>query len=134
MQIDVGKARAVLARMERSTGADRELDRDILLATIHERRLLRTADDGHNGFWFAPDGDNIGDETPRLTASIDAADALRRRVLPESWRKSAARRGNACSWCEIGADDCVGFSDAPTEPLAILIALFRAIVAREEGR
>jgi len=124
----VEELKDILAHLKKATGPDRELDARIWCAIegysphrFGEESFMYT--DGVAFFW-AP-LDVIG----MLTASLDAADALRRRLLPDRLKAvHVLARRNAF----VTLGDWRG--EAPTEPLAILIALFKAIVAREEGR
>ena len=161
---DIPRLRAIEARLERATGPDRELDGEIMFSLFAKpvgvNGFLWPEDNpswsfairfpGKDREWFKkyPDKETIliwrdGDpilmndlRVPKLSASIDAADALRKRVLPDSFRRSGdtepieGKYFNAAVWDEFSSQ-CV---DASTEPLAILLATIRALIAREEGR
>lgn len=123
-QCDLPRLRAIEARLERATGEqDYELVRKISEALGVPCVLVS---DGSGKFVNG---------TAWLT-SIDAADALRRRVLPKSWRRSCSTLwdGQSCS-AEVRTEaPGTSWGTAPIESLAILLATIRALIAREEGR
>lgn len=124
---------ALLERVEAATGPDRELDHDLLMATS-AGAFLRA-----NGYVRV--GDIYETETPPVvgtnkccgpepyTASIDASVELVNEMLPVAdWECLTARHRKgyvARVWY-----DTVYLGDASTAPLAILSALFRALIAQ----
>ena len=133
---------ALLERLEKATGPDRELDEAImaLFYTLDERHIGTTEgwDDDPDSFkpvkdrvWVDPATDKwVSTAAFHFTASIDAALALVERVLP-GWMHANGNCGEQnMPWACITEPDepCRDFSaGAPTEPLAILIALLRAL-------
>lgn len=117
MRIEVEAARAVLVRLESATGADAELDKAISAAVGFKW-------DAH---WTAG--------STKWTRSIDAADALRERLFSDwFWRLQF----NGLDYCFtmhgsiIKGEHTEGIGK--TKCLAILIAIFQAILAREDGK
>jgi hypothetical protein len=123
-----GAFEAMLMRIEAAEGPDRRLDLDVVSllregAVIEESRLS-----------FFRDGFEPMDCVwPRVTASIDAAISLVDEKLPDrEWAAGDDRENGRC-WALID-DDCwdeamgrfEGF--AKTAPLAILSALFHALI------
>ena len=130
---------ALIERVEKATGPDRDLDADIYEALGYEVkrrserveegwRVRRTVDwrylDGSS--WLAMD---------YLTGSVDAALALVERVLPgaaytinsfDVQRTPTTERRVHVHLSDYEGADHGALGDAPTAPLAILIATLRA--------
>lgn len=120
MQSDL---RALIERLEKLEGPDRQLD-DAILAYSYGTKPI--------GF-FLP-GSKIDKEMPRLTASLDAAIALCERVLPgrgygflPGWTKDGAFAGVICA--DSGPVDLLAATIAPgpTPALALLLATLKAL-------
>jgi hypothetical protein len=121
----------LLERVEKATGEDRQLDGDILKALIHPNADMR-----HDGdaYWL-PDVEMHGFETPYYTSSIDAALSLVEEKLP-GWGYDlhgggADRKIYVTLW---HADEKSRFLNGrgATLPLALLNALLRALISKEE--
>lgn len=115
---------ALLARVEKATGPDREIDHEFDYLLWHPVQAL------HNP-----------DSAPAFTASIDAALALVEKVLPLAYVISMATMregvlGGHCRLCGPSheyASDLIEYgpwSFGATIPLAILAALLRAKIAQ----
>ncbi|MTJ81768.1 MAG: hypothetical protein F8N37_12220 [Telmatospirillum sp.] len=126
-------------RLQAATGPDRELDFAVL-------ESLGWGPRGPGGRFLycpyddcraikRPDGSWIEEaRSPQLTASLDASLALVDQVLPGvgygihvGWKNSSSSQ-TACHlfYCSL-PDNCY----APTAPLAVLIALLKALIAKE---
>jgi hypothetical protein len=112
--------RELLAALKAAKGVDRKID----------RAINRIANPGSGN-----------PETPKYTGSINAALAFAERMLPGwEWRSGSrdADHANDWPWAELlppgwdGGDDYHG-GNAPTAPLAIIIATLEALIAREES-
>lgn len=136
----------IIERLGNAEDFDRDLDRDIGLTLMG----WRYEDvEGFGQMIYIPDEnayypDHPGSLTPSITASIDAAIALVKRLLP-GWRVE-----NLCEWenetlrnrgawtCDLRENGHEFFSGgrgkcphAQTPALALLIALLRALEAKE---
>lgn len=136
----MGDLRELLERVEKATGADRELDSAIFSALVDPRR--------ENAYWIwqgsRPQGSperapaDYWDtrHTPTITSSIDAALALMERMLPGAFwligkgKTTALEKMFACQLM-FGTDEIIGEGEAETAPLAILAALLRAFIAQD---
>lgn len=117
-------------KVERASGQDRQLDRDICAALF----VLPIS-------WNKPTG--LPDWTPfgewSITGSIDAAFALVKEKLPETFLELAGPfrylhipTPKPNYWCaELGIPSCRGWG--ATAPLAILACLFRALESQEQA-
>jgi hypothetical protein len=121
----------LLSRLEAATGPDRELDHRL------QGILVNDGNFGHYAGleeWVTA-GMEFGWNTPAYTASIDAALALVERLLP-GWRRRLEEPHGDGGWRASliwpDQEDVVRakVAEAPTAPLAILLALFRALSAR----
>lgn len=127
---------SLIERVEKAKGPYRELDLDLLDALCdakrhrsywdwHASRPKGTAERPTREFWINPS------RYLALTGSIDAALALVNEVMPGAdYELHTARHRigmRAAVWYPT-----VHAGDAPTLPLAILLALLRAMQAREE--
>lgn len=101
---------ALIERLEKATGPDREIDAMILV--VEEPRIFDLLP-----YWTPEERENI---VPRYTESIDAAVALVERVLPE---KAWAVNGNGRAYI---TEMCAGATPA----IALCVAL---LVARKES-
>ena len=137
MQDNVTSLRSLLADLEKATGAGRDYDAQI------DAALGITVDIAPiSGPWsYYPGEDGAGYRpTFEYTSSLDAAIALVERVLPGSGIDlcvipDAKGRSKAYYICQSEADwTYEGWPSAygPTPPLALLTALFRALVAKLE--
>ena len=75
-------------------------------------------------------GQRLNDPVPLYTASIDAALSLVERKLPTDYHFFELSIGHKRAHCEIHDQriyDPIGTADAPTAPLALLIALLKAL-------
>ena len=110
----------LIERLEKATGPDRELDLAIWAAC------------GGSG---GPDNGFL-DWRPALTASIDAALDLVERKLPGAWwfaARQADEIGEYSFDLRASIGGLLGTASAPTLPLAICIALLRALSAQEQA-
>ena len=120
----------LIARVEAANGPDREIDADI------SRTLGLTYRDGAFGIGY-------GDDWPQaeLTASIDAALALVERMLPGGFGTLAyfPESSEAVIMVDVSTETPVGNimvatvfgrATARTLPLAILLALLRALASQ----
>ena len=104
----------IIARLEKADGPDRGIDGAIAMV-----------------LGLMPNGD-------RYTASIDAAIALVERMLPlhsiqidhECRKRTSIYKDDGFAMCSKPSS-WLSYADAPTAPLAILLALFRALDAQE---
>jgi hypothetical protein len=124
--------RSLIDRLEAGTGADRELDARIYynLALTKTSPYALSEDDWVRHF---QSGVPLNDgEPPPLTGSIDASLALVELLLP-GWflhLDYAGDREAEHRWrCTVGNE--TPYTRAPTAPRAILIALMRALLAKE---
>jgi hypothetical protein len=122
----------LLARVEKATGADRGLD--VLIA----ERFDGVAPGGcfSGGLYYAPDGRG-GTGCPRIeqyTASLDASLALVERVLPDAPVLIGMRQTPETQpWARLAdwrGEDATGSTPA----LALLVALLKALLAKENDR
>jgi hypothetical protein len=140
---------ALLERLEKATGPDREIDAAIYDALAREAgrvafkvknwstlpgsRLSRY----HDGWLIGKASDDeYADDLPLYTASIDAAFALVERVLPGAfWHIAKGRLTEAepMFGAELlfGWDQSLGKGEGPTAPLAILAATLSALRTQE---
>lgn len=126
---DVNELRELLARVEAATGADREIDIAIFTALLPfggSRRWHHFGDavEGSTGYLV---------ETPRVvTHSIDATIGLVERLLPTALIDIHQNIGGY-AWATTLTDGayCVE-GKATTLPVAILVALLRALIAKAE--
>lgn len=102
------------------TGPDREVDRLLWLALPDEHSdVLRP------------------EQRPSLTGSLDEVDALRERVLPgfaAAWGNMAFKPApSGLPWATIWnpQGSIIANAAAPTAPLAYLLAVLNALVAKE---
>jgi len=137
----------IISRLERATGADRELD-----GAIYN---LMPRDAGWIAFkvrdWSKPPGarldrchdgwlvgrhefDEYAEKLPRYTASLDAAIGLVERLAPEFCRSTGTRGNGAWQpgyWAECGPYRKPVDTTHASEPIALLLALFKALQAQE---
>lgn len=114
----------LIAKCERATGGDRELD-----------AAIATALDDWSEHWEAEDlhsEPKLFKDCDDYTSSIDAALALCERVLPGIWYVLAKGRLQASEplfGCEMlfGSDEQIAIADGPTQALAIVIATLKAL-------
>lgn len=123
----MGRYTDIIARLESASGPDRELDFAIAetLGALPRNRF----------------GDDIGVCRP-VTASLDAAIGLVERVLPDAYRASGRTGlypgmipGSSpyAYWAEVGDWGSPSRAGHDREPIALLLALFRALEAQEAG-
>jgi hypothetical protein len=105
----------LLERVKAATGPDRALECDLVEAFISASEA-----GAHFNFDLA---------AYRYTASIDAALALVERVLP-GWQVNVSAFGNVAE-ASLGGRGVYPPIQAPTPPLAILVALLTAIISKE---
>lgn len=147
----------IIERLEKATGPDRVLDAAILLAiegwTMHEDTDPKI---GVFAFWEGEPWKSTCHNCSSweaVTASIDAAIALVERMLPgcevamtdihpdfvnENQNRHAVDIANGLRWetsdvCHEPIYDLQVSGSASTRPIAILIALFRALEAKESA-
>jgi len=116
----------IIARLEKATGPDRIADAMIVSAfdaapgedwDIDESGSIRVYVDGRRKARISP---------PAYTASLEAALALVGEKLPGWWPELKLLQSNASAkvCCE---GNRAFYASAPTAPIAVLIALFRAL-------
>lgn len=135
---DIETLRSLLARVEVADGADRELDGRIWAATAGVTILEWDGDgvlwkDEHGGLRHQRD-----DRIPAYTASIDAVVALVERVLPSGWTRVDVWNTDdvkqvTASVLPLPVPNSTSSGKAATAPLALLSALLKALIAREEA-
>ena len=123
----------LLTALKAATGPDRELDAD-LATYLGYPVIWKQANGTMDVFpvWKGP----LGKEPcPRFTDSIDAALALVQEKLPprDGWRFNIVDIGEERVGFEVHKPEWPGshYEDAPTAPLAILIALLTALEEQE---
>jgi hypothetical protein len=141
----------LIERLEKAEAGSRELDADIFRSLGYKVKML-----GHKGplagrfLAYPPDGpDRCEPARLAVTSSLDAAIALVERVLP-GWSIELISSHNPKSWVSFVApparrDPEHSISDAwragisklratraPTAPIALCIALLKALQAKEE--
>lgn len=129
--MDKAKLEALLERVEKATGPDRELD--AMAFQGFDPHFPEGAMQMHAGFIdpanFAT-GPYTSVKAPAYTASIDAALALVERVLPEHDWILQHTNGGLTIACQLGPNkDRLGWGETPA--LAILAALLTALIAQE---
>lgn len=147
---DITRLRSLLERCEKASGPDRELDADLAVAMGHfDYRLRYGLEDcrivrgriidanqvevgvvGKGGLLFI-------DDLPKFTASLDAAVALIEKALPGwDWRGQSMGSDGCFAevWWHGWRDDTVIHAEAKSPTLALLSALLKALIAREEQR
>ena len=110
----------IIARLEKATRANFQLERDI------------------DAFCYFGRPGALDRTPPPYTASIDAAIALVERMLPlhsiqidhECRKRTSIYKDDGFAMCSKPSS-WLSYADAPTAPLAILLALFRALDAQE---
>jgi len=110
----------IIARLEKASGPDRELDVPVAIAmgwTNFERSWgeLR-AFPPKAAYWV---------EIPAFTASLDASLALVGERLPDAWWTMGSRSPLCNLW--RGDNTCIGSGDGATPTISVLLALFRAL-------
>ena len=150
----------LIPRLEADTGDDRELADDVLMAcgwrlNFSPHEIAEVRRDGwktegecgeayvdtfasfmDHACWYAPGAKPFRDKwthghyRPNPLASLDAALALAEAKLSLSWVWQVRREGR--SHANLWNDNLQVeyYAEAPTAPLAVLIALFRALEAR----
>jgi hypothetical protein len=108
----------LLQRIEAASGPDRYLNADLLAHFFVNINGVRTA--------FA------SDTVPDLTASIDAAIALVERMLPGIFWVIGQGKTNSVEklfGCQLlfGTEEIIGSGESDHAPLAILLALLKAL-------
>ena len=158
MTLDKAELKDVIERLEKADGPDREIDSyiyyDILGYCRHANRTYSGAqsdtgfdcDDCGASSWgeLGKFGQRLYDAPPNYTASVDAAIALTERMLP-GWARSVSKWHKGDATCVLtecheekdglwwhNSHDLVMEAGHKTEQLAILLALFKALLAKEE--
>jgi len=148
--IDAAVLRGLIERVEAATGPDRELDARIAAATGMPMLFCDFDAGSYHGDCKSPGcGKPLGlsderrsypnrweddERLPAFTASLDAITALIGRVLPGCWQRhdvwpSTERPAQASLTPLTTEGYCYG-ATAPTLPLALCLALLRALEAR----
>lgn len=141
----------LLGKLERATGADREIDEALmaLAYTRDERHIGAEEDSGPHGewvrvkdrVWVDPKTDKwVSTAALSFTASVDAALALVERLRPELVIKATKLGDGSGHWqiTEAWFGDTEVVDDmAPMDPrpgaLAILIALIKSLLEEQHG-
>ena len=142
MTRDPATLKALLARVQRSAGPDRDLDEALMvLAYVKDRRHIGAQrDDGYGRWYDVKDDVWVDPVTDKwvttsalfFTKSIDAALALVERLLPGAyWSIDHTDEGDPGKWYDVEIGQ--SFAQARTAPLAILAALLTALLAQPEG-
>jgi hypothetical protein len=130
--------RELLARAQAATGADRELDIDLMVRFLPRHRKEQAI--GIDSLvWFVmafQDGRWQDVQPISYTASLDAVTALIEQVLPGVFwimSKGRARRDEPLYAAEMlfGTDEILGEAEADSAPLALLAALLSAKINME---
>jgi len=113
----VSKYADIIERLEKATRANFQLERDI------------------DAFCHFGSAGSLDRTPPPYTASVDAAIALVERMFSPGYYRLEKLKGlpdphHAC-WATAGASGQQEDAYAPTAPLALLLALFRALEAKE---
>ena len=132
----------IIASLEAATGPDREIDAEICVALGYVCHAgtgvvtnIRAADDGEapdpEDLYYAVDGvDDCIERTPCLTGSLDAVIALVERMLPGAEFELTTIYNIAQATLPLnGPDYFHGRSETGSLPIAMLIAMFRALEA-----
>ena len=136
----------LIERCEKATGPDRELDAAIIVATtptvsadddlIYLSPTLEDDNCAHGTYWRVQRSGRSLHTAPQLTASLDASLALVEQVLP-GWHWSLDSFGEATVFDSSGAflvqADNEHYGHNKRLPLAILAALLRSLLAREDS-
>lgn len=139
---DLTALRSLAERLGKATGADRELDGAIYIALfVPMERAGRIDHDRGVVGWWPKDGPYVSAvETPHYTASIDAAEAVLKLLLPGlKARLDFDARPRCYLYREKGiaigamAGDWSHYADAETMPLAILRAAVAGLIAQAEA-
>ena len=135
--------RSLLQRVEAATGADKQLDAEIV-ATVLSKEPVTIRQSPFNGAWCAyvagdngkerlwPEPSPFREMTVGVTASVDAALALVEKALP-GWLPDRLRWGNDDVAFEIigpEVENVEGYGR--TASLAILAAALTALIAQAE--
>lgn len=135
----------IIERLTEATGPDRELDAAIIVAAtpaegqgddlITLRRTSESDECAPGTYWRVSfSGKSLRTSYP-YTASIDAAVALVERLLPGCHRRSQNWNYPPSYAVSIGPSYVdSSYARHACEPIAILLALFRALQAQEESR
>lgn len=124
--------RDIAQRLKEATGPDRDLE--ISMAEAVYSRLSRGEFERYL-MYPVERGTNPRMAPKHFTCSIDDALALVNRVLPRAtWLVGSGRRRSKVTlpWYSLSLTGEFYESNAPTEPLAILKALFAALIEQEE--
>ena len=123
---DKASIRSVIEWLEKANGPDRMIDVDIAFAVGLKYRA-----DPLDWGWLTPhwsDGFGWTGHLPEYTASVDAAIVLTKRILPGyGWRVG---KYAAFVWSE-DAHYRIEVEDAATPAINLLLALFKALLAKE---
>lgn len=136
----------LIARVERATGADRDLGRDVLLACGWSKTLYGYFR-GPLHMWRSPDGTSFDDDDFRQhdpTISTDAALALVNHALSGAWwivTKGRVRDGEPLYGAQLFREGHNPFTSLPLAeaeheimPLAIILALLRDLDQAERDK
>lgn len=132
-----GDLAALIERVEKATGPDRQLD--CLLDCIrHDREFIEwTADTGVTGYRYKHPrivwGSGTWREEIAYTSSLDAALALVEEKLP-GWTWTRAIDGQIALWRPGGASPEARQPKLVTEAATISVALLRALQSQQENR
>lgn len=147
---DVEKLRELLERVEKATGADRDIDFDLILTFDEESYAAReiksfrrwtgekqVREDGLHYWGISYWKENFSSSCPviKITASIDAAVALVEKVLPGAEYEITNLYGVASATLPLNASDYsyeTGRNECGSMPLAILAALLRTLISQAE--
>lgn len=112
--MDIEKLQGLADKLAQTKGPDRELDEAIIRTLVPEAGHLID-----KGGWCG---------LCEVTSSLDAVEALRQRMLPDSILRVSIDRGHPSAF--IWFDDHMVEEEAPTEPIARLLALMAALIIK----
>jgi hypothetical protein len=110
--VDLAKLDELIARVEKATKPDREID--LALWDVFVRK------------WTGLPYEAGSAEAGPYTESMDAALGLVERMLP-GWSVSIYRYTDSLAQAAVGSQEAYGRHEAITPPIAILLALLRAL-------
>lgn len=125
----------LIERCEKAEGPDEALDLDLCCAFPETINALSAKPDDEGGIVYRhSQGTGWCQAAPAFTSSIDAALSL---VERKGWRLHSVHHGVRPWWVEICRPNNAAEAfeaDHATFPLALILALLRAIHAKEEQR
>ena len=129
----------IIERLQKATGPNYALEVDVFKLVNPE---YADYSQGRGGLIHPQDGEDVRVQSnvraPNYTASIDAAIALVEKILPQAncygFDKDPHGVTAYVSRNNVSSGHWLKEADAPTAPLALLLALFRALDAQEAAQ